>query len=309
MAPRLKLALVGIGKIARDQHLPAIAGDAGFELAAAVSRNGRVEGLPNFADIGALIESGLPIDAVSLCTPPVGRYRIAVQALAAGWHVMLEKPPGATLTEVHALDAQAQGLGRSLFATWHSRHGAGVNAARAWLADRQIRRASIVWREDIRVWHPGQEWILEAGGLGVFDPGINALSIVTAILPGVLRLAGARLVFPAGRGAPIAAALDMLHNDKAPVSADLDFRQSGPQTWDITIETDAGTLMLTEGGARLWIDGVEQPVDVIGEYAALYRRFAELVASGQSDCDLRPLTLVADAFLLGERTQTDPFAF
>lgn len=309
MSNPLKLALVGIGKIARDQHLPAIAGEAGIELAAAVSRNGRVDHVPNFTDIAALIESGLAIDAVSLCTPPVGRHKIAAQALAAGFHVMLEKPPGATLTEVHQLQAQAVAAGRSLFATWHSRNAAGVDAAAKWLADKQITRASIVWREDIRVWHPGQEWILEAGGLGVFDPGINALSIVTAILPGALRLEQARLLFPAGRGAPIAAELAMVHDDTAPVMADFDFRQTGPQRWDITIETDQGMLMLTDGGARLWIDGVEQAAQGIGEYPALYRRFAELIAAGQCDCDLRPLTLVADAFLLGERTETDPFAF
>ncbi|WP_421854298.1 Gfo/Idh/MocA family protein [Novosphingobium sp.] len=304
-----KLALVGIGKIARDQHLPAIAAEAGFELAAAVSRNGRVEGVPNFTDIAALIESGLAIDAVSLCTPPVGRHRIAAQALSAGWHVMLEKPPGATLSEVHHLEAQAKSAGRSLFATWHSRHGAGVAGAAAWLADKQIRRVDIVWHENIRVWHPGQEWILAAGGLGVFDPGINMLSILTAILPGPLRLADARLEFPAGRGAPITAMLEMIHDETAPVTADLDFRATGTPRWDIVIEADRGTLTLAEGGARLWIDGAEQPGDGIGEYPALYRRFAELVATGRSDCDLRPLTLVADAFLLGERIETDPFAF
>lgn len=309
MAPPLKLALVGIGKIARDQHLPAIAAEAGIALAAAVSRNGRVEGVPNFTEVAALIDSGLAIDAVSLCTPPVGRHAIAAQALAAGLHVMLEKPPGATLAEVHQLQSQAAAMGRSLFATWHSRHAAGVEAAAKWLADKRIVRASIVWREDIRVWHPGQEWILAAGGLGVFDPGINALSIVTAILPGALRLEQAKLVFPAGRGAPIAAELAMVHDEAAPIAADFDFRQTGPQSWDITVETDAGTLTLTEGGARLWIDGHEQPAEGIGEYPSLYRRFAELVAAGESDCDLRPLTLVADAFLLGERTETGPFAF
>jgi predicted dehydrogenase len=309
MAQPLKLALVGIGKIARDQHLPAIAGEAGFELAAAVSRNGRVEGVPNFTDIAALIGSGLAIDAVSLCTPPVGRHRIAAQALSAGWHVMLEKPPGATLAEVHQLEALAKSVGRSLFATWHSRHGAGVTGAAAWLADKRIRRVDIVWREDIRVWHPGQEWILAAGGLGVFDPGINMLSILTAILPGYLRLEAARLAFPAGRGAPITAALEMIHDEIAPVLADLDFRATGTPRWDIVIETDRSTLVLTDGGARLSIDGIEQAGDATGEYPALYRRFAALVATGKSDCDLRPLTLVADAFLLGERTETEPFAF
>jgi predicted dehydrogenase len=309
MAQRPRLALVGIGKIARDQHLPAIAGEAGFELAAAVSRNARVEAVPNFTDIAALIESGLTIDAVSLCTPPVGRHLLAAQALSAGWHVMLEKPPGATLTEVHRLEALAAKAGRSLYATWHSRHASGVAAAAAWLADKEIKRVAIVWREDIRVWHPGQDWILEAGGLGVFDPGINALSIVTAILPGRLRVAAARLSFPAGRGAPIAAALDMVHDETAPVTADFDFRQTGPQSWDIMVETDRGMLTLSHGGAQLRINGTDRPGDGIGEYPALYRRFAALIAAASSDCDLRPLTLVADAFLLGERIETDAFAF
>jgi hypothetical protein len=41
----------------------------------------------------------------------------------------------------------------------------------------------IVWHEDVRKWHPGQQWIWEPGGFGVFDPGINALSIATRIFP------------------------------------------------------------------------------------------------------------------------------
>ncbi len=304
-----RIALIGIGKIARDQHLPAIAADPRLVLAATVSRNAVVDGVANFADIDALIASGLEIHAVSLCTPPVGRQRIATRALAAGWHVMLEKPPGATLSEVAALQAQAAAGGRSLFASWHSRHAAGVAAARAWLADKTITAVRIDWREDIRVWHPGQDWILAAGGLGVFDPGINALSIATAILPGSLRLDAAKLCFPAGRGAPIAASLRLVHGDTTPVEAEFDFRQTGPQSWDIVVDTSEGRLALHDGGARLVIDGGEQPGVGIGEYPGLYRRFTALMASSTSDCDLAPLTLVADAFLLGERTETTAFEF
>jgi predicted dehydrogenase len=306
MTRPIRLALIGIGKIARDQHLPAIAADAGFKLVAAVSRNAQVEGVANFHDIAALVASGLGVDAVSLCTPPVGRHDIAAAALAAGWHVMLEKPPGATLGEVHRLMALAQD--RTLFASWHSRQAAGVAAARAWLAGRSVTAVRIDWSEDIRVWHPGQDWILAAGGLGVFDPGINALSIVTEILPGRLRLVRATLVFPANRGAPIAASLALLH-DRAPVTADLDFRQTGPQRWDIAIETDGGTLVLRDGARTLVIDGVAQAVLDAGEYPGLYRRFGALIAAGASDCDLTPLELVADAFLLGERETGRAFDF
>ncbi len=297
----LRLALIGIGKIARDQHLPAIAASADFTLVAAVSRHASVEGVPNFADIAALIASGLAIDAVSIATPPVGRHLIAAAALAAGWHIMLEKPPGATLGEVAALQALAGSAGRVLFASWHSRHAAAVAPARAWLAGKRIRSAHIDWREDIRHWHPGQDWILAPGGLGVFDPGINALSIVTAILPGRLRLDRASLAYPANRGAPIAATLGLVHDETAPVSAEFDFRQTGRQCWQISIDTDAGTLALEDGGAGWTLDGAPQPATAGSEYAGVYRRFAAVIAAGASDCDVTPLQLVADAFLLGER--------
>ncbi len=300
----IRLALIGIGKIARDQHLPAIAADPGFELVAAVSRNARVDGVANFPDIAALVASGLVIDAVSIATPPQGRHYIAAAALAAGWHVMLEKPPGATITEVRALRPAT----RTLFASWHSREAAGVAPARAWLAGRRVTGVRIDWHEDIRVWHPGQDWLLAAGGLGVFDPGINALSIATAILPAPLTVNAAVLVVPEGRDAPIAARLDLACGDAAG-HADFDFRGASPQRWDITIETDAGVVTLRDGGATLAIDGAPRPLAATGEYRALYRRFAALIANGASDCDLAPLELVADACLIATRTAGAPFAF
>lgn len=299
----IRLALIGIGKIARDQHLPALAASAEFELVAAVSRHATVEGVANFADIDALIASRLAVDAVSLCTPPVGRHAIAAKALAAGWHVMLEKPPGATLSEVRGL---APGR-RCVFASWHSRAAAGVAPAKAWLADKRVIAGKIVWREDIRKWHPGQEWILSAGGLGVFDPGINALSIATELLPG-LRVETALLCFPEGREAPIAATLTLRAGD-APIACDFDFRETGDEQWLIDLATDAGTLTLAAGGATLVIDGTTRKLPAGAEYAGLYRRFAALIAAGESDVDLRPLELVADAFLIGTRVADPAFSF
>src|SRR5690606_37028557 len=130
----INLALVGIGKIVRDQHLPAVAGNPDFRLVAAASRNGRVEGIDNFASIGGMLAAVPSIDAVALCMPPQYRYAAAVQALEAGKHVFLEKPPGATLSEVEDLAALADARGVSLFASWHSRYAPAVEAAREFLA-------------------------------------------------------------------------------------------------------------------------------------------------------------------------------
>src|SRR5579875_2615256 len=92
----IRLGLVGIGKIARDQHLPALAASGDFALAAAASRHATVEGIPNYRDIADMLADGPALDAVSLATPPQGRHAQAAAAIAAGRHVMLEKPPGAT---------------------------------------------------------------------------------------------------------------------------------------------------------------------------------------------------------------------
>ncbi|MBR0906246.1 Gfo/Idh/MocA family protein [Bradyrhizobium liaoningense] len=303
----LRIAIVGFGKIARDQHVGAIGATPGATLAAVASRNASLPGLPHFATIEELLEKGPPIDAVSLCTPPQVRRAQAAAALAAGKHVMLEKPPGTGVAELDPLIAMAAGAKRTLFATWHSRYAPAVEPARQWLAGRRIASVHISWKEDVRVWHPGQGWIWEPGGLGVFDPGINALSILTRILPQPVFVTAAELAFPANCQAPIAANLSLTDIGGLPVSAEFDFRQTGPQSWDIVVETDQGRLTLSNGGARMAIDGkvlAEAPDE---EYRGLYRRFVALAATGASDVDLAPLRLVADAFLLGRRTVVEPF--
>lgn len=303
----INVAVVGMGKIACDQHLPSIGDNPDFRLAAVVSRSKpAVEGVSSFESLEALFRDGPAVDAVALCTPPQVRYALAQQALAHGLHVFLEKPPGATLSEVAALEQQAAAKKLTLFASWHSRYAAGVEPARAWLAERRIDNVAITWREDVRVWHPGQAWIWEAGGLGVFDPGINALSIATRILPRTFFLESAVLSTPANRAAPIAAALTFKDTVGVPISMDLDWRQTGPQSWDIVVETDAGTLKLAKGGAVLELPtGVQYDED--REYPGLYARFAKLIHSGQSDVDTTPLRLVADAFLSAHRKTVEAF--
>jgi D-galactose 1-dehydrogenase len=113
------------------------------------------------------------------------------------------------------------------------------------------------------------------------------------------------LTFPENCQTPIAAALTF----SGGVTADFDWRQEGPQTWDIDVETDQGRLALRMGGNRLELDGKEVAGEnsIMGEYPALYARMAELVARGQSDVDLAPMTHVADALTLGRRVTVPPF--
>jgi len=303
----LRIAIVGLGKIARDQHIPSIAATDGVEFVAIASRNASLDGVAHFATLDELLAKASNIDAVALCTPPQGRHAQAAAALKAGKHVLLEKPPGATVSELGPLVAAARQTGRTLFATWHSRFAPAVEPARAFLANRRIKSVVVEWKEDVRVWHPRQAWIWEAGGFGVLDPGINALSIMTHILPRPFFLTRSELSFPRNRAAPIAADLSFSDDTGVPIHVEFDWRQTGPQTWDIRVETDAGRLVLSSGGSRLVHDDRILVDEKQAEYRGIYRRFVELIGNGASDVDLSPLAHVADAFMLGRRRDVDPF--
>lgn len=301
------LAIIGTGKIARDQHMPAIADSDVFALVATVDTGAGLEGLPNFSDLAALLTSGIHIDAVAICTPPQVRGAIARDAIAAGLHVLLEKPPAATLTELAALTDLAEGAGVTLFAAWHSRFAPMVEDARAWLSGRVITGGYVAWRESVRRWHPGQSWLWAPGGLGVFDPGINALSILTEIWPVPLGVAGARLTVPQNAHTAIAARLT-LWSGLATIPIDFDFREEDEQSWTIVVETQEGlTLRLTEGGAVLAIGKELARSGTTREYPAIYARFAALIETRAIDADPTPLRLVADALLIAETERVEAF--
>jgi D-galactose 1-dehydrogenase len=310
MTDPIRIGIVGYGKIAQDQHVPSIRANAAYELAATVSRGGKgIEGVPCFSSHTDMLAQLPGLDAVAICTPPTVRYDIAGDCLRAGKHALLEKPPGISLGEVDELARIAQEKHVSLFTTWHAQHNPAVPAARDLLRGKKVTAMRITWREDVRKWHPGQQWIWEAGGFGVFDPGINALSIATRIFPGLLFMREAELSFPRNKQAPIAARLRMAGaGTNAVIDAELDWRHSGGEAWDIEVKTEGGdTLLLSEGGAKLAVNGADQGAKGPGEYPSIYAEFAELVAARKSRVDLDPLRLAAEAFLLGTRKFVEPF--
>jgi predicted dehydrogenase len=306
----VRVGLVGIGKIARDQHIPAMRANPGFVLAATASRHADVEGVPSFPTIEAMLDGAPDLDAVAICTPPQVHYEAARLALSRGLHVLLEKPPCTSTVQLERLTLLAVERERTLFQTWHSQHAAGVPAAARWLENRKIRGGRVTWKEDVRHWHPGQTWIWQAGGFGVFDPGINAISILTRIIPEPFFAREARLYTPSNCQAPIAASVLFSTDSGAQIRAELDFRHTGTQTWDIDIETDSGAMKLSAGGGVFTV-GDQPPApdggELESEYGSIYRRFAELIEAGRSEVHATPLQLVADIFLVAEQLTVEPF--
>lgn len=306
-----QIAVIGIGKISQDQHLPVIDKSADFEVAACVSTRGiGHRDLPVFKTPAELYGAMPEIAIVAVCTPPGVRHAFVREALDAGKDVLMEKPPTPTISEFDDLVAYAKKKNRVLFQTWHSQHNKAVDATRKMLKKDGVASVRIDWRESVRKWHPGQDWVWEPGGFGVCDPGINALSIFTKIMPFPVFVESARLRFPANRQTPVDVELIFKSAEKhrPRLSAGFNWLEESGEIWTVAIETRKGDqLRLEKGGTVLKVNGkirIENPSE---EYEGIYARFAKLLKKRKSDVDGSPLRLMADAFLLAARENVDEF--
>lgn len=105
----MRVALIGVGQIAR-QHLSCLKTLPGVQIAAvcdlspavAESAAERFEVPAWFTNHAAMLREVKP-DIVHVTTPPTSHFRLAMDALQAGAHVLVEKPATATLAELEEL--------------------------------------------------------------------------------------------------------------------------------------------------------------------------------------------------------------
>jgi D-galactose 1-dehydrogenase len=306
-----KIAVIGIGKISQDQHLPVIDKSKDFVLAATVSLRGiGHNGVPVFKTPTELYAAMPEIKIVAVCTPPGVRHGIVREALDAGMDVLMEKPPTPTISEFDDLVAYGKKKKKVLFQTWHSQYNAAVDQTRKILKKDGVKSVRIDWRESVRKWHPGQDWVWEPGGFGVCDPGINALSIFTKIMPFPVFVDTAKLKFPANRQTPVDVEIVFKSGEQSQpqMSAGFNWLETSGEIWTIRVETMKGDeLKLEKGGSVLRINGIVKVEEPSQEYEGIYDRFADLLKKKKSDVDGAPLRLIADAFLLGARDNVEDF--
>ncbi len=112
--------MIGAGQIAR-QHLSCLRGLAGVDVAAVCDISPSVAecaaeryGLRSwFTDHRVMLREVRP-DVVHVTTPPASHFRLAMDCLHAGAHVIVEKPVTTTLEELEALVRRADETGRAL---------------------------------------------------------------------------------------------------------------------------------------------------------------------------------------------------
>lgn len=112
----MRVGIVGLGNAATSLHLPALATIADAEVVGGVEMDAErrraaeaAHGLATFDAVDAMLESANP-DVVIVATPPDSHGDICLQLLAAGKHVICEKPLASTVEEADRILAAVGSL-------------------------------------------------------------------------------------------------------------------------------------------------------------------------------------------------------
>jgi predicted dehydrogenase len=146
----MKIGLVGYGTGGRHFHAPFIAAAEGVELAGVVARApatiAKVEadfpGVRVYPSLSTMIAAG-GIDAVTVTTPPETRRELVLEAIAAGLHVIADKPFAPSADAARELDAAAKARGVVLGVFHNRRFDADVQTLRRVISDGRLGR---IWR-------------------------------------------------------------------------------------------------------------------------------------------------------------------
>lgn len=167
MAAEVRVGVVGAGywgpNIIRNMwELPEVdlVGIADLDTEALGRVTSRFRHLPVVTtDYRELFESG--IDAVAICTPPETHHRIAVDALDAGLHVLIEKPLTTSSETAAELTVRAEEAGLTLMVGHTFEYNAAVQELHALIESGEL--GEVLYVDAVRV------------GLGLFHPTLNVI--------------------------------------------------------------------------------------------------------------------------------------
>jgi D-galactose 1-dehydrogenase len=310
----IPLGLIGVGHIGQLQlDVLTEPGQTEFRVIAVadpVARtiDTRINTFRRYQDLLALED----VAAVAIATPPRDHYRMVLDALRAGKHVLVEKPPAITLAQCQDMISVAEESGRVLFMAYHARYNPAVEAARQELAGTEVLAVDINYGEWVFNYHNPDSWVVDpdvAGGGVLMDSGINAVSIVTAVLPRPLlyQIEKASLAYEDGIRVEVQATVDFTFGTSGRGRIHLDWMHRGPEKRQITFVSAADTYVLDivqnqlvrNGDALLDARALRQVVDQHSEYRGVYHDFATLIARGKSSTSTTELAFVMDVYRKG----------
>lgn len=216
MPQPLRIALIGAGGIMRGAHIPGWKNVPDVELAAvcdidraAAKRLAAEHNIPYVCTDFHDVMKRKDIDAVDICAPNMVHTPATLAALAAGKHVLCEKPLAVTVKEIKQMIAAAAKAKKLLMTAQHHRFGGPAIALRNFIAANPLGH---VYHARVhatrRDWLPPNPGFIDpklSGGGPCMDIGVHALDTAMWLMgfPTPVRVSGKSLInFAKGRDIP-----------------------------------------------------------------------------------------------------------
>ena len=303
------VAIAGLG-FGDSVHRPALAANPGLELVALWHRRQeRLDqvcadaGLKGYTDWDALLADEA-VDAVIIATPPAPRHQLAMQALQAGKHLLLEKPVALDSQQVAELQREAISRRLSVAVDFEYRAVPLFQQAARLLRNQAVGRPWLVkmdWLMSSRA-NPNRAWSwysqADQGGGVIGALGTHAFDTLAWLvgpvqqLQSMTRTAIVERPDPEGRQQPVDA------DDIALINAELATHDGG------TVAAQIALASVARNGRGCWLEiygsegslvlGSENQKDYVHGFSLTLHRDGESARSIQADDDLRFSTTWSD---------------
>lgn len=210
MTEKIRIGVIGCGKISQTRHLPEYAANPAVELMgyfdfsqpraqAIAAQYGGVA----YDSLAALLADPR-IDAVSVCVANRAHAQVAIQALKAGKHVLCEKPMATTMADCEQMVAAAKAANKRLMIDQNQRFAKSHQYAKKLLAEGIIGDV-LTFKSNFG--HGGPEtWSVDGGSNtwffdkqqsqygAIFDLGVHKLDLMRYLLDADVKEVSAKVV-------------------------------------------------------------------------------------------------------------------
>ena len=291
---KLSLAICGLGRFARRRILPAIAECGNVELTAVVDRSGKAQDLPagirRFASLEDFLETA-PSGAVYIASPNYLHAPHSLQCLAAGLHVLCEKPMATNSVDCQSMLTAARNLNLYLSVGHMLRCSPAMQLARRWMKEGLVGRPQSV----DTVFHYelpeiNRPWAFRrdcAGGGSLMDAGIHCIDVIRFLVGDPVSVLSANTDRRSHEDGIERSAI--CNFAAGGISSSVDVCSQSPYATLLTISGTEGKIVLTNFAAcwgtvtvRLHTRHRDEPareevVDVSAIYAEQLRDFAATI--------------------------------
>ena len=180
MADVLRFGMIGCGGNGRRQHLKQLVANKEAAVAALADPSAEMIALsreyvgdlpaetPEFADYREMLEK-VALDAVAISTPHTLHAEQIIDCLAAGLHVLVEKPLTTTLADAHAVIEAAKAAGRQVCVAYQRRWQGMQRYMREFIRDEAFGTPHYVQS------FISQGWLQGTAGSWRQDPGLSGV--------------------------------------------------------------------------------------------------------------------------------------